>query len=113
MLENSESKSIIKQLYKEISPLFPDSKMDVFLFGSYARGDSTEGSDIDLMFLVDSSREEIAEKNWLIGDIAGDLLIEHGIQISPIVENRAWFNSNANVIPLFKNILQEGILINV
>lgn len=113
MLRKKETNEIIKQLYDGISPLFPDNKMDVYLFGSYARGDAEEGSDIDLMMLVDSPREEIAKKNWLIGDIAGDLLIEHGVQVSPIVENRNWFHSNANVIPLFRNILREGTHINV
>ena len=113
MTEKIETDRIIKQLCDGISPLFPDSKMDVILFGSYARGTFDEGSDIDLMLLVDSPSEEIAQKNWQIGDIAGELLVEYGIQISPIVENRSWFTGNADVIPLFRNILREGVRVNV
>ena len=113
MIEKADTKKIIKQLCDGISPLFSDSKMDIFLFGSYARGNFEEGSDIDLMILVDSSREVIAGKNWQVGNIAGELLVEHGIQVSPIIENRTWFRNNANVIPLFRNILREGIRINV
>ncbi len=113
MIEKNETRKIIKQLCDGIYPLFPESKIDVILFGSYARGNSEEGSDIDLMLLVDSSREEIAKKNRLIGNVAGDLLVEYGIQVSPIVENRTWFNKNVGVIPRFRNILREGIRINV
>jgi len=118
MFEMTETNKIIKELYERIFPLFSDCKTDAFLFGSYARGTSANGSDIDLVFPADSSREEITEKNWQTGDIAGDLPVEHGIQISPIIENRTWFSSNANVInanviPLYRNILQEGIRVNV
>ena len=113
MPELEKTEILIKKLYDRILPLFPNEKMDVILFGSYARGDYEEGSDIDVMFLVNTSRNEIAQKNWQIGNIAGDLLIEYGILISPIVENRKWFRNNANIIPLFKNILREGTYVNV
>ena len=66
-----------------------------------------------VMILVDDSRENIAKKNWQVGNAAGDLLIDHGILVSPIIENREWFYNNANVIPLFKNISREGIRIKV
>ena len=88
MSESDKTTMLIKKLYDGIMPLFPNEKMDVILFGSYARGDYEEGSDIDVMFLVNTSRNEIAQKNWQIGNVAGDLLIEYGILLSPIVENR-------------------------
>lgn len=111
MPENERNEIIIRELYDGIRPLFPGEYPDMILFGSYARGNYENGSDIDIMVLVDSSREEIAQKNWQVGDIAGNLLIEHGVLVSPIVENRFWFNNNAKVVPLFKNILQEGRII--
>ena len=113
MINREETNVIIQNLYNSILSLFPDENMEVILFGSCARGDSIEGSDIDVMILVDDSRENIAKKNWQVGNAAGDLLIDHGILISPIIENREWFYNNANVIPLFKNISREGIRINV
>ena len=112
-MEQDHTNQIIRELCSEISHLFPDEKMEVILFGSYARGDPEEGSDVDVMLLVDSSREEIAKKNWQVGDAAGEILINRGILISPIVENRSFFNNNVKTIPLFKNVAQEGIHINV
>jgi len=66
MPELEKTEILIKKLYDRILPLFPNEKMDVILFGSYARGDYEEGSDIDVMFLVNTSRNEIAKKNWQI-----------------------------------------------
>lgn len=37
---------------------------------------------------VGVSRHDISEKNWQIGDLAAELLLEHGIVVSPLVENR-------------------------
>lgn len=112
-MERDQARQIIQELCSEISPLFPDGKMEAILFGSCARGDSEEGSDVDVMLLVDSSRDEIAEKNWQVGDAAGEILINYGILISPIVENRSFFTKNMTTIPLFRNIAREGVQIHV
>ena len=113
MLSRQEIDKITAHLCEQLADLFPETQIEALLFGSYARGDMESGSDVDLLILVDSPRKEILEKSWQIGNIAGDLLIEHGFQVSPIVENRNWFQNNADVIPLFRNILREGTQINV
>ena len=66
MCSQQEVKSVIAELYHGLQPLFPDSNMEAILFGSYARGEEESGSDIDVMFLVDSSQQEIAKKTWEI-----------------------------------------------
>ena len=63
------------------------------------------------MFLADASRQEIAEKNWQIGEAAADLLMEHGVVVSPIVENRAYFHDHANLLPFYRNVQREGVSI--
>lgn len=112
MCSQSEVFSIINQLREGLRHLFPQEQFDVILFGSYARNEADDGSDIDVLFLVDASRQSIAEKNWQVGEVCADLLLEHGIVVSPIVENRAYFHSQANLLPFFKNIQQEGVRIS-
>ena len=72
MLSRMEIETIITKLCGEVTRIFPQDKIDAILFGSYARGDAEFGSDIDVLLLVDSSREAIAEKNWQISEIASD-----------------------------------------
>lgn len=52
------------------------------LFGSRARGEGNEESDIDVLVLVTKSDRITKETIW---DIANDLLLEEWVQISPLV----------------------------
>ena len=91
MCSQIEVRTIIEQLHDRLKNIFPQEQFDVILFGSYARNDADDGSDIDVMFLADSSRETIQEKQWQIGNIAAEVLMDHGIVVSPIVENRTYY----------------------
>ena len=109
MIPRSEIEHIVYELREGAAHIFPQERIDAVLFGSCARGDAEFGSDIDVLLLVDSSREAISERSWRIGDLAGELLMEHGLLVSPIVENREYFHSNAESLPLFRNIQTEGV----
>lgn len=111
MCSQTEARGIINQLSKSIVALFPQEQPDVILFGSYARNEAVDDSDIDVLYLVNAPRQTIAEKNWQVGAAAADLLMEHGIVVSPIVENRAYFQRNVETLPFFRNIQQEGVRI--
>ena len=112
MCNNQQVNSIISQLCSGLRPLFPQGSMEVILFGSYARGEAEADSDIDVMVLVDSSRQEISSKTWQIGDIAAEILLSSGIMVSPIVENRSYFQQNASFLPLYRNIVRDGVRYN-
>ena len=88
------------------------SGIDAILFGSYARGDAEDGSDIDVMFLVDAPRQDIARQHWRIGEAAAEILLERGVLVSPVVEERAYYERNADVLPLFRNVRREGVAIH-
>ncbi len=113
MCSQSEVFTIINQLREGLHQLFPREQFEVILFGSYTRNEADNGSDIDVLFLVDASRQSIAEMNWQVGEVCADLLLEHGIVVSPIVENRDYFQSRVNLLPFFRNIQQEGLTDNV
>ena len=112
MCSEMQLNSIIGQLCSGLKPLFPQGSMEAILFGSYARGEAEADSDIDVMILVDSSRQEISRKTWEIGDVAADILLKHGVVVSPVIENRSYFQENSDFIPLYRNITHEGIRYN-
>jgi len=104
--------TIINELRAKLSAIFPQDKIDAILFGSYARGDAEFGSDIDVLILVDSSRQTIAQKNWKIGELAAEFLLNSGIVVSPVVENRDYFHTNVNALPFYRSIQSEGVPIS-
>ena len=109
MWTKQDVENVVAQLRFGIASLFPQDHIEAILFGSYARGDADSDSDIDVLFLVDASRQKISSCNWQIGDLAADFLLEHGIMESPIVENRDYFSANSDVLPFYRNIVREGV----
>ena len=109
MQTKQDVENVVAQLRFGIASLFPQDKIEAILFGSYARGDDDSDSDIDVLFLVDASQQEISARNWQVGDLAADFLLEHGVMVSPIVENRDYFTANSGVLPFYRNIVREGV----
>ena len=112
MCSQREVNAIINELRDGLRPLFPSERFDIILFGSYARDEAEDGSDIDVLFLVDAPRQSIAERHWQIGEVAAALLLEHGVVVSPIVENREYFHDNVNLLPFYGNIQREGVRVS-
>lgn len=103
---------VLEQLTDGLSQLFNEHLREVILFGSYARGDADEGSDVDVMVLVDLPREAIIEYRRQVANIAGNLLLANNVLISPIVENQAFFARYRGELPFYRNIDSEGVRIS-
>ena len=111
-----------KKIYKKINPVVTDflNKVQgllekrlkkVILYGSYARGDYNNLSDIDIMILTDFSEAEIEEYRDKISDIAFEIELDTGYVISPIIRNLETFNIRTNYIPFYQNVEQEGVVL--
>lgn len=112
MCTRQEVTTIIGKLCNRIALLFPENRVEAILFGSYARGDADAGSDIDVLLLVDASRQDISDRNWQVGDLAAELLLDYGVVVSPLVENREYFNRNLHLFPFYRSIEREGVRIS-
>ena len=92
----------IKRRIKEAEP-----GAEIFLYGSYARGDANNDSDIDLLILVDrdtiNSREKIG-----ITDPLFSLGFETGYIFSPLVQTKNNWEAKYYFTPLYNNIKKEG-----
>lgn len=55
--------SLLLQYLTEVRKIYGSHLKSVILYGSYARGDYTKDSDIDIMILVDISTQKFSLKN--------------------------------------------------
>jgi predicted nucleotidyltransferase len=79
----------------------------VWLFGSYARGDAHEGSDVDVAATVDELTW--SEKVEAVGKGA-EVSLAHGMHLSPVVMSTADFERLVALESAFAgDILGEGI----
>ncbi len=81
----------------------------VILYGSYARGDYHEGSDIDIMILVDLDDAEIKRIGNILSDKTYDINYDNNTMIMPIVQNIDFFNKWVRAYPFYNNVYNEGV----
>ena len=68
IVENAIQKFVI-----EVNKLLGNRAKRIVLYGSYARGDFNDSSDIDIMILTDLTNDEINYYREKISDIAYDI----------------------------------------
>ena len=83
---------------------------EIFLFGSAARGEYGEFSDVDVLVLVSQEVDISLEEQ--VFDLAFEVGLEYDIVFGVIVYSRRfWKTPRAAVMPLYENINREGIRI--
>jgi predicted nucleotidyltransferase len=92
-----------------VKGMFGEQLKDIIVYGSYARGDFTESSDIDIMILVGLNDSEIKQLENMVYDGAFDLELKYGKSISPIIKNQDFFEYWSDTLPFYRNIKAEGV----
>ena len=85
----------------------------VILYGSYARGDYDEQSDIDMMILAHIPPEQCWQYTNSIAGKMTDLELHYDVIISVHVVSSAVFHRYMNDLPFYANVNREGIRIAV
>lgn len=97
---------IIIRIKNVIKALEPNAK--VILFGSYARGDNKNSSDIDLLILLDKDRITVSDEKRITYPLY-DIEFDTGKLISPLLFSKKEWESRHRITPLYENIKNEGI----
>lgn len=111
MCTQSQLNEILQKVTVESKSIFGSKLYSVILFGSYARGDFDEESDIDVLILVDLPSEELISYRTHIDSLCGELLWEYGMVVSVIEKDLKTYNQYADVLPFYKNIIKDGVKI--
>jgi predicted nucleotidyltransferase len=96
---------ILTEAKTQLSALYPHRLKDVILFGSYARGDYTKGSDIDLLLLLDRIVDMSSERDLYFSAIC-DLSLKYDTVVSVIPMEYEIYCSQKS--PLILNAHKEG-----
>jgi len=81
----------------------------VVLFGSYARGDYREWSDIDIMILADIQSEEVDETRKKIRSFMNYIELEYDAVVSLSMVCSKNYYQYINVLPFYRNVQKEGV----
>lgn len=103
---------IVKEFIMQVKKILGKRVKKIILYGSYARGDYNESSDIDIMILTDLTENEIEKYRNDISDIAFELELETGFIISPLIKNIKKYNDRIDIIPFYMNVNKEGVILD-
>ena len=103
--------SVLDRMNTQLQALFGARLKNTLLYGSYARGDAGDESDVDALVLVDLPREEIVRYRRPVATIASEYLFSDNVLIAPIIENQSFYEQHQAVLPFYRNIAREGVRI--
>ncbi len=99
-------KAAIQEATRILKERFPVK--DVILFGSKARGDSDQESDIDLLLLT-TNPIDWRERHRMV-DALFDVEMKHDVIISIVVNTiQDWNRGICTVLPIHEEISREGV----
>lgn len=107
----SDRNRILCEFRNKTKSIMGDSLKQMILYGSYARGDYGDNSDMDIMVLTELTDDRIIQIEDEIFDAAYDIELEYGVPISVNIKKEKHFKNWVNSLPYYSNIQKEGIII--
>ena len=99
----------LKLYVSELEKIFGEHLLNVILYGSYARGDYTEESDIDIMILSDLPDLELKEYGRILSYMTYDFNMDNSLEIMPYAKEKAHYMKWVENYPFYANIQREGV----
>lgn len=98
---------IVREFKAALQALYGDRLRDVVLYGSYARGDYDEESDIDLMVLLNDEQVDTYQEIRRMIDLEADFLLVYGkvISLLPV----SYVRYTRSMMPIYQEIRRYGL----
>ncbi|MEJ5261199.1 MAG: nucleotidyltransferase domain-containing protein [Ignavibacterium sp.] len=107
-MKNLNIEKIKKDVEKLAIEFFGELLDKVILYGSFARGDYDEESDVDFAVFLNIEESKISNYMNEVTEITSKLSIKYGIIVSLILVSNFTFDRYKDVLPFYKNLVKEG-----
>lgn len=109
-LLQAHEKAGIESLVSRLSAALGTNLVGVWLFGSKARGDFDEESDIDLLVIVAFLTPPI---RWRIRELAADCSLEYDLLINThILDSERWAKHAFHASTLWREVMRDGVILH-
>ena len=99
---------ILREFREGLEEIYGSRLVRVVLFGSQARDDAEEGSDIDVMLVLQGEVNPHKEIQRLLSFLCS-MDLKHDVVISCVYKSEESFNKEQS--PLMLNVRREGVLV--
>lgn len=107
--QHAELMKTISDMITGLCAIYGDLISEVILYGSYARGTQTDVSDVDIAMIL--SGKPTKEATDAMIDCVSLYELECGKVLSVIDINAETYECWKDVLPFYKNIRKEGIVL--
>lgn len=111
MCTKSELQTVLEKVKGASCQLYGEKLNKIILYGSYARGDFTEESDVDIMIVLNCDAEEVKKLRSLTAEMASDISLESEVFLSILLREKSHFEKGRMFVPFYRNVESEGITI--
>lgn len=99
----------LEEMCKELAGIYGECLDSVVLYGSYARGQQEKDSDVDIALIINPGCTELMHDKMT--DTVVDYELSQGITLSVISVEKLNYNQWKTVLPFYKNIAKEGLVL--
>ena len=105
---SARTKKLLKKLKEGLIRVYGEQLSAIYLYGSFARGDNVDGSDLDVVVILKDFQRRAAEIRRT-SELVGDLSLDFEITVSPLfMRENEW---TTNKFSLLRNIKAEGVAV--
>lgn len=108
MCTKNQLEHISQQIAQSYRSVYGDSIIAIYLYGSYAREEYDEESDIDITAIVKGNRMDLQNKLKQVWNVSADIGLENDVIVSPSVIPFDEYEAYKQTLPYYMNIQKEG-----
>ena len=105
MLSNDMKDELIRRL----TEIFKENIKMIILYGSVARNEAKDDSDIDIAIIMKNDMDEKTQEQFIRWSADMDIRFDKVFSIIDIQEEK--LEQWGNVLPFYKNVQEEGIVL--
>ena len=103
--------NLMERYVFELQNIYGEHLRQIILYGSYAREDFSEDSDIDIMILLDMSDLELKKYSQQLAYMTYDFSLDNDVDIKPIAKSEKFFDMWVANYSFYANVQKEGVIL--
>ena len=109
--DNATIQNVKKSVVEKTIDAFGEKINRIVLYGSYARGDYTPKSDIDVMILINCEHEELSLYRKRVSQIASEISLNDDVELSIVLEDIHTYEKWLDTLVFYQNVKKEGVVL--